>query len=53
MNNEIIEIAKVLIQWGFWITVYGIATMSIGFIILLIWGNPIGRFCKAFMEYEF
>lgn len=54
MNNyELIEFAKVLIEWGFWIAVYGLATMTIGFTILLIWGKPIGRFIMAMKDYEF
>lgn len=36
MNNDLMEFGKVLIQWGFLITVYGLAAIGIGFVLIFI-----------------
>lgn len=51
-SNDIIEFAKVMIIWGFWIMVYGTATMTIGFTILLLWGKQVGKLIIALLEFE-
>ncbi|MDU3597555.1 hypothetical protein [Clostridium butyricum] len=39
MNEELIEIIKVLIEWGFWTVVYGFITMTVVFIIFYAFIN--------------
>ncbi|AGX43931.1 hypothetical protein [Clostridium saccharobutylicum] len=39
-----IEIAEVLITWGFWFIIYGAIAMSLGFGILAIVNKPIRFF---------
>ncbi len=36
MDEQLIEFAKVLIEWGFWFIVYGAVAMCIGFIIMFL-----------------
>lgn len=35
-SAELIEVGKVLVEWGFWIAVYGVATMAIGASLIII-----------------
>lgn len=41
MIENLIKFAEVLVVWGFWIMVYGLATMVVGAIILAVFKEPI------------
>lgn len=47
MMENLMAFAETLIIWGFWIAVYGIATMLVGAIILVLFKKPIVKFIKA------
>lgn len=47
--DELIAAGDVLITWGFWIIVYGVVTMLIGLMIIVIIAicdKPITKFIK-------